>query len=82
MVLINVSFTEELLKVTASLALRIPNPKVDTSLTSFVLILGILVGVKCPVEFSLMGHNEMIGGLLHCLKKTSALSEHGRSPRN
>lgn len=35
LILVNVSFTEEFLKVTASLALRILNPKVDASLTSF-----------------------------------------------
>lgn len=51
LILVNVSFTEEFLKVTASLALRILNPKVDAPLTSlfcfFFSILGTLVGVRC-----------------------------------
>ena len=44
--LINVSFTKEFLKVTASLGLRTLNSKVDAFLTSFLFILGTLMGVK------------------------------------
>lgn len=81
MILINVSFTEEFLKVTTFLGLRILNPKVDAFLTSFLFILGTLVGVKWPVEFFCTDHNEIIGGRL-CFLKRSSLNEHCRNPRN
>lgn len=51
MILVNVSFTGEFLKVTTSLVVRILNPKLDASLTSFLFILGYLVG--CPVSSGL-----------------------------
>lgn len=68
MILINVSFTREFFKVTTSLVVRILNPKADAFLTSFLFILGTLVGVMCPVDFFLMAHNEIIDGLIDGLK--------------
>lgn len=69
MILTNVSFAGPFLRAAASFARRLLNPKVAASPTSFPFILGTWEGVKCPLDFFLMEHEELIGGHLHRFKK-------------